>query len=83
MYKLVALNQDLNQYFKKLAKSPIDTVLLVLFYFLISFLPSLLLSALSSICFSKKPELLPRSGFVFNQQDVNDIQSILKMVKEL
>ena len=81
MYKLVALNRDLTQYFSKQASPPLDKVLLVLFYFVTSFLPSILFSLITSFFYSNKPNQLPRSGFVFNQQDVNDIQSILKLVQ--
>jgi len=54
IYKLKALNNDLKVYFNKLAKPPLDSALLVGFYLLASFIPSLLLSFLSSILFPKK-----------------------------
>jgi hypothetical protein len=80
IYKLKALNKDLRIYFNSLVKPPIDSVLLVSFYLIASFIPSLVLSFFSSLIFSKKDQQLPRSGFIFNQQDINDIQIILKLV---
>jgi hypothetical protein len=83
LYKVISLNKYIATYFNKQSKPPLDTVMLVLFYLLVSFLPSLVLSVLYSLCFSKKNKEMPRSGFVFNQQDMNDIQIILKLVKDL
>ena len=66
LYKLVALNSDLQIYFKTIAKAPIDTVLLCLFYLVMSYLPSILITALLALSRRNKDKL-PRSGFVFNQ----------------
>ena len=55
-YKLKALNTDLAAYFNKLTKPPLDTALLVSFYLLVSFVPSLLFSILSSLLLPKKTQ---------------------------
>lgn len=49
VYKLRSLNNDLAAYFSKLATSPLDYCLLLGFYFLVSFLPSLVMAGLSGI----------------------------------
>ena len=67
VYKLKAFNNDLAAYFNKHTEPPIGMLLQASFYLLASFIPSLLLSFIASFLFPKKTQMLPRSGFVFNQ----------------
>jgi len=57
--------------------------LTVLFYLIASYIPAFILTLMLGLCKKSADKPLPASGFVFNQQDMNDIQSILKIVRDL
>ena len=80
MYKLKLFNSDLLAYCGSVAPREFALPLVIIFYILASYIPVILLSS----CFGKKKEEpMPKAGFVFNQQDMNDLQNVLKIVKQL
>lgn len=57
----------------------------VLFYVICSYLPGVIFGVLITClgCSKSQKNLLPSSGFAFNQQDMNDLAAVLKIVKQI
>ena len=83
LYKLRAMNSDISKMFESQLPPACVIPALCVFYFILSYLPSIIWVALMGCLRGPKEEKYPRSGFVLNQQDFNDIQSVLKIVKDL
>lgn len=83
LYKLKAMNSDISKMFESQLPPVCVIPALCGFYFILSYLPSMIWVALMGCLRGPKEEKYPRSGFVLNQQDFTDIQSVLKIVKDL
>jgi hypothetical protein len=83
LYKLKMFNNVLHKFLEDNTSEQVASIMIVPLYIIASYIPALFLTALFGCCKKSAPKPLPSSGFVFNQQDMNDIQSILKIVRDL
>jgi hypothetical protein len=73
LYKLKAFNNAVHKFLEDNTSDKAAAVLIVFFYLVASYIPALSLAAMLGCCRKSEMKALPPSGFVFNQQDMNDI----------
>ena len=62
-------------------KSPVDLIVLALFFIVCSYIPSLIMSVLWHTCKGKKQPTYSPDSYRYNAQDIQDINMILQQIK--
>jgi hypothetical protein len=66
LYKVKMFNNQVHKFLEDNTSDKAAGVLIVVFYFIASYIPAFLLAALLGCCKKGEPKPLPSSGFVFN-----------------
>lgn len=84
LFKVGLFSERVQEWIRKEAKvsSPMDSILFGILFVLMAYLPTLIFTLLVSCIFpEQKQETYPRSLFVYNNPDAQEINNILKTVK--
>lgn len=84
LLKLGLFSERVHEWIRREAKvkSPLDTIIFSIVFLFMAYLPTLIFTLVLSFFFpDEKKETYPRSLFVYNNPDQQEINSILKAVK--